>query len=140
MGSGFPDYSFIRVSVSGSRFSNSLCLNATQLQNEFLLLKDSIEIISNVTESFLASQSRVRFTSPSSQSHLKGFRVGSESIHDLVESSHKNGGVTALQFCVDVDSHEISHYSMTILWYEMAPNMYKMVPFKLKTGAQRRLL
>ena len=53
--------------------------------------------ISDEPESFLSSQSRVTVTNPSSQSRVRiiwNF-VESESSHDLVESSHKNGRFTS---------------------------------------------
>ena len=48
---------------------------------------------SDVPESFLSSQSHEPFESELSHGYLKFCRVESESSHDLVESSHKNGRV-----------------------------------------------
>jgi len=57
----------------------------------------SAALSSDVSESFLSSQSRVIVTSPSSQSHLKFFRVDSEPWFGRVESesSNKNCWVTS---------------------------------------------
>jgi len=81
---------------------------------------------------------RVRVTSALSQSHLKFFRVESETWLGRVESesSHKNVEsfrVIGLQTRVNVESHEISHFFLLhFLCYEMAPD-------KLENGAQHAI-
>jgi len=67
---------------------------------------------------------RVRVTSPSSQRESessKNFRVDSETSHDFIESERVTTTVESLrgiclQAQVNVESNEISHFSMTFLF------------------------
>jgi len=86
------------------------------------LIKSVLRKTSDVTESFLSRQSRVKVTSPSSQSHLKFCRVESESSHDLVKSSQsrvtrmvESLRVIGLQARVNVESYIFSNFSYIFL-------------------------
>ena len=85
----------------------------------------------------------VRVTSPSSQSHPQSLRVESESSHDLAEPSQsrvtrtiESTRVFGLQTQVNVESNEISYFSVTFYAMEWHPTCYKMAPDKLENCAQ----
>jgi len=105
---------------------------------------------SDVTESFLSSQSHKPFESESSQSYLNFFRVESIQSHDLVELSQsrvtrtvESLRVIGLQARVNGESHEISRifYDIFLLWngaqraIKWRPISLKIVPNMLWNGA-----
>ena len=96
---------------------------------------------SDEPESFLSNQSRVRVTSPSSQtqSHLIFFRVRvlTLSSQSRVTKTVDSLQVIGLQALVNVESHEVSHFFYYISYAtKWRPTCCKTVPDKLENGAQ----
>ena len=83
-------------------------------------------ICSDVPESFLSSQSHKPFES--------------ESIHDLVESSHKKCGVTSSYWFASSSQCWVIWNFSVFLDFSFAtkwrPTCYKMAPYKLQNGVQ----
>jgi len=84
-----------------------------------------LSITSDVSESFLSSQSHKPFESELSKnfsSRVK-VRVIIWSSQSQVTRTVESFRVVGLQARVSVESHEISHFFYDIFCYEMAPNM-----------------
>ena len=93
---------------------------------------------SDVSESFLSSQSHKHFESESSQSHLKIFRVESKSWPGWVESefSHKNCRVTSSHWFASASQCRVTRNFTFFLRHffvmKWRPTCYKITPNKLE--------
>ena len=96
-------------------------------------------LTNDVSASFLSSQSWFRVTTPSSQSHLKFFRVESESWHGRVRVESQELSSHFESFVCQLESHEISRFCyntfFAMIWH---PTCHKMAPDKLENGAQHK--